>query len=233
MPLSYHNFDQIPGAFVLFVGPDRNTKWSRIAGGESNVAIVNDADIAAQRDLLGGWKDKLMSSREDKLLSIRQLRLSVNTRSDAYISTRGDEAVFDMMQLYNMTMQNIRAFNLGYADYDLDMQTWYDNYCCVILTVDQISAAIPSANVTTACNLHGTVTVENRIGYSVNGPNIAACAGYGNSRAGAAIPQEVFSVFMYSVFNNRAMALSQVGGEPITKILPPSYSTELKLGGRA
>ena len=160
------------------------------------------------------------------------MRLSINTRSDAYISTRGDSATFDMMQLYNMTMQNIRGYNLGYADYDLDMQTWYDNYCCVILTVDQISAAIPSANVTTACNIHGTVTVENRIGYRVNGPVIAACAGLG-STGGTATPQEKFSVFMYSVFNNRSMALTQVSGEPMTKILPPGYSTELQLGGRA
>ena len=37
--LSYHNFDQIPGAFVLFVGPDRNSKWSRIAGAMSDVAV--------------------------------------------------------------------------------------------------------------------------------------------------------------------------------------------------
>ena len=131
-----------------------------------------------------------------------------------------------------MTMQNIRAFNLGYADFELDMQTWYDNYCCVILTVDQISAAIPSANVTTACNIHGTVVVENRIGYPVNGPDLAASVGYG-STAGQGTPQEKFSVFMYSVFNNRAMSLTQVSGEAVTRILPPSYATELKLGGRA
>ena len=130
-------------------------------------------------------------------------------------------------------MQKIRSFKLGYAEFDQDMQTWYDNYCCVILTVDDISAAIPSANVTTACNLHGMVLVENRLGYPVNGPPIATCAGYGNLGGGAAIPQEVFSVFMYRVFNNRAMALTQVSGEAVTRILPPSYATELKLGGRA
>ncbi len=46
VPLSYHNFDQIPGAFVLFVGPDRNTKWSRIAGSISDVAKAGNADVA-------------------------------------------------------------------------------------------------------------------------------------------------------------------------------------------
>ena len=39
VPLTYHNFDQIPGAFVLFVGPDRNTKWSRIAGSMSDLGL--------------------------------------------------------------------------------------------------------------------------------------------------------------------------------------------------
>jgi len=131
-----------------------------------------------------------------------------------------------------MTMRNIRSYNLGYAEFDMDMQTWYDNYCCVILTVDDISAAIPSANVTTACNLHGMVTVENRMGYPVNGADIGACAGYG-STGGNDTPQEKFSVFMYSVFNNRSMALTVVSGEAMTKILPPSYATELKLGGRS
>ena len=229
--LSYHNFDQIPGAFVLFVGPDRNTKWSRIAGSEGE-KVATDADLAAQTGAAKGWKDKLMSSRMDKLLSIKQLRLSVNTRSDAFISTRGDEVVFDRIQLYNLSMRNIRRYNLGYAEFDLDLTSWYDNYCCVILTIDDISAAIPSANVTTSCNLHGSVVVENRIGYPVNGANFAAALGYGNLN-GAELPQEVFSVFMYSVFNNRAMVLTQVSGEGMTKILPPSYMTELKLGGRA
>ena len=173
-----------------------------------------------------------MSSRKDKLLSIKQLRLSVNTRSDAFISTRGDSVTFDKMQLYYMTMKNIRRYNLGFSEFGMDIDTWYENYCCVILTVDDISAAIPSANVTSRVNIHGRLFVENNIGYPCNGADNAAAVGYGNV-GGAAVPQEKFQAFMYAVYNNRAMVLTQVSGEPLTEILPASFATELKLGGKA
>ena len=136
------------------------------------------------------------------------------------------------MQLYHMTMRNIRRYNLGYTEYDLDMESWYRNYCCVIITVDDISAALPSANVATRANIHGMVEVENNLGYPVNGANVPTGAGYGNT-GGAAYGQEKFRVMMYQVFNNRALILTQVSGEPMTEILPNSFATELKLGGRA
>ncbi len=234
IPLKYHNFDRMPGAFVIFVGPDRNTKWSKISGGgllDSGV-MGNGDSVAASSGATSGWKDKLMSSRKDKLLSIRQLRLSVNTRSDAFISTRGDSISFDKMQLYFMTMKNIRRYNLGFSEYPMTLTQWYENFCCVILTVDDISAAIPSANVTSRVNIHGRIEVENNMGYSVNGPDFAPGNGYGNA-GGDALPQEKYQAMIYSVYNNRGMVLTQTGGEPLTEILPASFATELKLGGRA
>ena len=68
-------------------------------------------------------------------MSIDSLRLSVNTRSDAFVSTNGMDVVFDRMQLYHITMKNIRRYNLGYQDFDMDCDSWYRNYCCVILTI--------------------------------------------------------------------------------------------------
>ena len=236
VPLSYHNFDRMPGAFIIFCGPDRASKWSRIAGTGTGATGMDNpvgaGNLAASTDIAGGWKDKLMSSRMDKFISIKELRLSINTRSDAFVSTRGEQVTFDKMQLYHMSVRNSRRYNLGYSEFEHDMDSWYNNVGIVILTVDDISAAIPSANVTSRVNIHGMVTIENNLGYQVNGGDIGANHGFGNS-GGAALPQERYSVFCYGVFNNRALVLTQISGEPMTEILPASFATELKLGGRA
>ncbi len=231
VPLSYHNFDRMPGAFIIFCGPDRASKWSRIAGSDYDNP-VGAGNLAASTDVAAGWKDKLMSSRMDKFLSIKELRLSINTRSDAFVSTRGEQVTFDKMQLYHMSVRNSRRYNLGYSEFEHDMESWYENVGIVILTVDDISAAIPSANVTSRVNIHGSVVVENNLGYQVNGGDIGAAAGFGNT-GGANLPQERYSLFAYGVFNNRALVLTQISGEPMTEILPASFATELKLGGRA
>ena len=131
-----------------------------------------------------------------------------------------------------MTMKNIRRYNLGFSEYPMTLTQWFENFCCIILTVDDISAAIPSANVTSRVNIHGRIEVENRMGYPVNGADIAPARGYGN-HGGAALPQEQYRALIYSVYNNRGMVLTQTGGESLTEILPASFATELKLGGRA
>ena len=232
VPLTYHNFESMPGAFVFFVGPERNTKWSRIAGSDGDGNGAGGTTFANSTGEAGGWKDKLRSSRKDKLLSIKQIRLSLNTRSDAFVSTRGNSATFDIMQMYHMTMRNIRKFNLGYTESQMSLTDWYENYCCVIMTVQDLSAAIPSANVRQRVNIHGEILVENKMGYKVNGPAIAACPGFGNA-GGAAIAQERYSAMVYSVYNNRAIVLTQSSGEPMTEVLPEAFARELQLGGRA
>ena len=35
MPLKYHTFEKFPGAFIITVGPERNSKWSYISGTDS------------------------------------------------------------------------------------------------------------------------------------------------------------------------------------------------------
>ena len=183
IPLKYHNFEKFPGAFVITVGPERNDKWSYISGSDSVNAM--SATAAGSYGAAAGWKDKLKSSSMDKLMSIDSLRLSVNTRSDAFVSTNQGDVVFDRMQLYHITMKNIRRYNLGYQDFDMDCESWYRNYCCVILTIQDLSCALPSANVNTRVNIHGSITVTNNLGYQVNGALVGRSAGYNNAHGTA------------------------------------------------
>ena len=100
------------------------------------------------------------------------------------------------------------------------------------LTIQDLSCALPSANVNTRVNIHGSITVTNNLGYHVNGGMVGRTPGYNNA-AGLDFSQEKFQVLIQSVFNNRAIILTQVSGEPLTETLPASFATELKLGGRA
>jgi hypothetical protein len=103
----------------------------------------------------------------DKYLSVRSVKLSVNTRSDAMPSTNRDEIVFDQKRLYMMFCRNVRRFNLGFADVDLTFEQWRDNFSLCIITVDDISALLPSPNIMGKVNIHGDVVVQNRLGYAV------------------------------------------------------------------
>lgn len=106
-------------------------------------------------------------------------------------------------------MRNARKHNVAYSEFDMDEETWWRNFCCIILTVDDLSASIPSPNLKMPINIHGRITVRNNLPYPVNGADIAANnTGYGSNGGGVPTAQEKYSLMIYSVYNNRFMTLT-------------------------